>query len=478
MKRLKKYAIPVMVCLLLLQMAFIIGVQGAEKVYAENESVYQSEPMPTFTPTHSIPPMTAIPVIAPGSALTLPPASPVATPKPPINSPIVPPMVTTPPSTTPVAGVPPIELTMPPAKATATATPTIPLAVIVKGQILTEINCSQKARNSINTGFTVKGGFTTETDTYGSFYMSTPYYPNIIDITIEKPGYLKRTLKGIDINRQTTVLNNVLMWAGDMNGDGAINMKDVVYVAGSFNTTKGDAAYNAIADIDKNNAINMIDITFVARHFNTTSLDYPEYVQESPSPTVTPSPKVTPSPTASPSSTVSPSPKPTPDPGIEIERKFLIETSKIPYNLSLLDIYEIKQSYISFSPEIRLRDIKEYGYILTVKAAVDYRGMIREEREFMLTEEEYNDLFKKREGNIIEKTRYQGVDNNGVMFAIDIFEGYLKGLAYWEVEFDSEEEANSYVPPAWVGKDVTSDKRYKNGSLARNGLPADFTPAP
>ena len=35
-----------------------------------------------------------------------------------------------------------------------------------------------------------------------------------------------------------------------------------------------------------------------------------------------------------------------------------------------------------------------------------------------------------------------------------------------EVEFDDEESARSFVPPAWFGKDVTFDGRYHNSYLS------------
>lgn len=36
------------------------------------------------------------------------------------------------------------------------------------------------------------------------------------------------------------------------------------------------------------------------------------------------------------------------------------------------------------------------------------------------------------------------------------------------------EEANKFADLAWVVKDVTALKEYKNGSLAKNGLPDGF----
>ena len=40
--------------------------------------------------------------------------------------------------------------------------------------------------------------------------------------------------------------------------------------------------------------------------------------------------------------------------------------------------------------------------------------------------------------------------------------------------FENEEEANAFKIPSWVIKDVTSDLNYKNGYLARYGIPDSF----
>ena len=38
----------------------------------------------------------------------------------------------------------------------------------------------------------------------------------------------------------------------------------------------------------------------------------------------------------------------------------------------------------------------------------------------------------------------------------------LDGLTYMEIEFPTEEEANNFQAPEWLGKDVTNDKNYNN----------------
>ncbi len=47
-----------------------------------------------------------------------------------------------------------------------------------------------------------------------------------------------------------------------------------------------------------------------------------------------------------------------------------------------------------------------------------------------------------------------------------MFHGYLEGLEFVEVEFQSEEQANGFNPPEWFGEDVTFDKRYRNSYLS------------
>lgn len=97
-------------------------------------------------------------------------------------------------------------------------------------------------------------------------------------------------------------------------------------------------------------------------------------------------------------------------------------------------------------------------------------GIQRDEVALEISEEEYEELVKKQVGNTIHKTRYQLLVE-GELVAIDLFEGDLKGIAYMEIEFPNMEEAEAFKTPEWVIADVTDDIRYKNGHLARYGIP-------
>ena len=159
---------------------------------------------------------------------------------------------------------------------------------------------------------------------------------------------------------------------------------------------------------------------------------------------------------------------------LEIEKKWLVDINKIPYDLSKADITKIEQTYICFSPEIRVRRLNNgQSYTFAVKTGITADGMTRNELEEEITKEEYESMVKKQEGNTINKTRYQIYDE-GYIYAIDIFSGDLAGLAYLEVEFENQEDANKFETPDWVKRDVTADLNYKNGYLARFGIPDTF----
>ena len=47
----------------------------------------------------------------------------------------------------------------------------------------------------------------------------------------------------------------------------------------------------------------------------------------------------------------------------------------------------------------------------------------------------------------------------------DDYEGCHAPLIMAEVEFDLEEEANTFTPPEWFGEEVTNDRRYHNSNM-------------
>lgn len=150
---------------------------------------------------------------------------------------------------------------------------------------------------------------------------------------------------------------------------------------------------------------------------------------------------------------------------MEIERKFL--TLEIPFSLKGFVCKEMTQSYVSFQPTIRIRRSGD-SYYLTVKG----KGhLAREEFELIISWEEYERLRLKIEGREIVKKRYLIPLEDGLVAELDVYEGELAGLFTTEVEFPNMAAAEAFIPPFWMGQDVSYDKAYKNTSLARDGMP-------
>lgn len=149
---------------------------------------------------------------------------------------------------------------------------------------------------------------------------------------------------------------------------------------------------------------------------------------------------------------------------MEIERKFLVK--ELPANLESYEQQHISQGYINTNPVVRIRRSND-DYYLTYKG----KGMmVREEYNLPLNEESFLHMLPKIDGILIDKTRYLIPLDGKLVAELDIFQGTLAPLRIVEVEFDSEEEANAFIPPAWFGDDVTQSKKYHNSNLSKGEI--------
>ena len=136
-------------------------------------------------------------------------------------------------------------------------------------------------------------------------------------------------------------------------------------------------------------------------------------------------------------------------------------------DLASYSFHKIEQGYLCTSPVVRIRR-QDDDYFLTYKS----KGlMAREEYNLPLTQEAYEHLKSKADGLVISKTRYLIPEKNGLTIEFDVFHEDYEGLLLAEVEFPSEEAANSYTPPAWFGRDVTFSSDYHNSCLLYTSPP-------
>lgn len=149
---------------------------------------------------------------------------------------------------------------------------------------------------------------------------------------------------------------------------------------------------------------------------------------------------------------------------MEIERKFLIK--KLPESLDLYEHKKIAQGYLNVNPVVRVRKSDDEYYLT-------YKGsglMVREEYNLPLTKEAYDNLVKKIDGRLIEKTRYLIPLSNNLTAELDVFEGAMYPLQMVEVEFESVEQAETFAVPEWFGDEVTNNVAYHNSNMAMGGI--------
>ena len=144
---------------------------------------------------------------------------------------------------------------------------------------------------------------------------------------------------------------------------------------------------------------------------------------------------------------------------MEIERKYLVV--HLPGPLESYPCRILEQGYLNTSPVVRIRRDND-RYELTYKSA---GLMSRQEYNLPLDEKSYEHLLTKIDGRLIKKKRYMIPLSSALTAELDIFEGDLAPLMLVEVEFDSEDAANSFSAPDWFGEDVTFSGQYHNSYL-------------
>lgn len=151
---------------------------------------------------------------------------------------------------------------------------------------------------------------------------------------------------------------------------------------------------------------------------------------------------------------------------VEIERKYLLSDDS--WRPLVTGRHEIVQGYLAMGQgntvRLRRRDDKAF---LTIKSRPAEGSIARFEWEREITLSDFEALFPLCLGRAIEKTRYIVPLENGntrLKIEIDEFHGAHEGLIFAEIELPSE--ATQLSLPAFIGKEVTNDKRYYNSYLS------------
>jgi len=158
----------------------------------------------------------------------------------------------------------------------------------------------------------------------------------------------------------------------------------------------------------------------------------------------------------------------------EIERKFLVDKTKLP-NIHECESFTIIQGYLNQehdSLEVRVRyqgngDPLTDGYYLIMK---DEGTKIRNEIVYGITKEEYDVSIQLCGQKVIKKTRYlipNSVDETRIM-ELDVYDD--EDFVTCEYEAETEILVDSLHLEDWFLEEVTSNPVYKNCNIALSKL--------
>lgn len=150
---------------------------------------------------------------------------------------------------------------------------------------------------------------------------------------------------------------------------------------------------------------------------------------------------------------------------IELEKTYLAK--QLPNGLVTCKFKEIIDVYLpktSPHPKLRLRKNGD-KFELTKKEPVNNEDASRQkEQTIILTEIEFNDLYRHLEGKTIRKLRYF-YDYQGHKAEFDIFQDALAGLVLIDFEFSGLKEKSNFQIPDFCLADVTQELFVAGGML-------------
>lgn len=146
----------------------------------------------------------------------------------------------------------------------------------------------------------------------------------------------------------------------------------------------------------------------------------------------------------------------------EIERKFLVTSDEFDGMEPFEESIEIIQDYLAVGDEeIRIRKTthrRADHYTLTIKRG---SGLEREEQNIPISKESFYQMMEQ--DRALYKTRTAFVLPSGYIAYRDAYKHMSTHIV--EMEFDTVEEAEAYVPEFAYIEEVTDDPEFKNQNI-------------
>lgn len=149
--------------------------------------------------------------------------------------------------------------------------------------------------------------------------------------------------------------------------------------------------------------------------------------------------------------------------GVEVERKFLVVGDA--WRAAATERIRMRQGYLTREgpSSVRVRITGDEARFNLKSAEI---GTTRLEFDWAVPRDEAEQILDRLcHRPLIEKVRHL-VRHEGHLWEIDEFEGDNAGLVVAELELGAADEA--FARPAWLGREVTQERRYYNQALVEH----------
>lgn len=141
--------------------------------------------------------------------------------------------------------------------------------------------------------------------------------------------------------------------------------------------------------------------------------------------------------------------------GVEIERKFLVRTERLPKDLP--EGNELEQGYLSVDPTVRVRLVTGPEGTRHAELTIKGKGLMsRAEFNYPIPNEDAEALLGMCARSLRKVRRRIG------RFELDHF----RERDLWLAEIELADERERFQRPPWLGDEVTNDPEYANSRLA------------
>lgn len=158
---------------------------------------------------------------------------------------------------------------------------------------------------------------------------------------------------------------------------------------------------------------------------------------------------------------------------VEIERKYLLDeypAALIEEGSLVVEMEQlIEQTYLALDEDQELR-VRKLVDVQTGKVEFTHTfkkgfGLAREEIEYSISAGLYEQVVQAHGAIPLTKRRVTARWGDRL---VEIDNYSEVNLLVLEVEFPTLEEAEAFVPPAWFGKDISTEKQYSNKKVWRD----------